>query len=82
MGAASTANGLGLCKPYAKLDVCDVEDAQMPIQRVLAIEYTREAVMATMSPFQASRKAFHWNLDRAWDLGADAIPVEKTEEME
>ena len=54
----------------------------MPMQSVLAIEYTREAATATMSPFQASRKALQWNLDRAWDLGADAIPVEKTEEMD
>ena len=54
----------------------------MQMQRVLAIEYTREAVTATMSPFQASRKGFDWNLDRAWDLSADAIPVEKTEEID
>ena len=82
VAAASAANGLGLCETYAELDVCDVEEAQMAMKRVLAIDYTRAALTATLSPFQASHNGFDWNEHRAWDLGADALPDREGGELD
>ena len=74
VAAAAAANGLGLCETYTELDVCDVEEAQLAMKRVLTIDYTRAALTVTLSPFQASHNSFDWNEHRAWNLGADALP--------
>ena len=74
VGAAAAAYGLGLCANYTEIDVCDSEETRMPVRRVLAIQYTREALVVTISPFKASRNGFDWTSDQAWNLEADARP--------
>ena len=74
VGAAAAANGMGLCKDFTDLDACEDEEVGLPMTRVLAIEYTNVALTVTLSPFRASRKSYDWTIDRAWDLGANALP--------
>ena len=73
VGAAAAANGIGLCQNFTDIEACENEEASMPMSRVLAVEYTKTALTITLSPFQASRKGFDWTIDRAWDLGANAL---------
>ena len=77
VGAAAAANGLGLCNNYTELDVCEDEETHMPMTRLLAVEYTRAALVVTLSPFQASRNGFDWMQVREWGLGGALLPAEK-----
>ena len=77
MGAALAAHVFGLCRNDTAVDICYAEETQMPMSRVLAIEYTRAALTVTLSPFQAAQRVFEWTLERSWDLGADAVPPSK-----
>lgn len=74
IGAAAAATGLGLCAHYSEPDLCEFEETQMNMTRVLGIEYTPTALAVTYSSFQASRKGYDWRTDRVWSLGSDAIP--------
>ncbi len=74
VGAAAAAKGIGLCQNFTDIEACENEEAAMPMTHLLAIEYTKAALTVTLSPFQASRKGYDWTIDRAWDLGADAVP--------
>ncbi|KAL9089637.1 MAG: hypothetical protein Q9165_005669 [Trypethelium subeluteriae] len=69
VGAAAAAAGIGLCHSYTRLDSCEWEEVWLPDSLVYGIGYTNNSLMVTLSPFQASRKAFDWVMDREWDLG-------------
>ena len=81
VGAAATANRLGLCANYTEIDVCDSEETRMSMKRVLAVQYTREALVVTISPFKASLKGFEWTSDQVWNLGSDARPGQNPREV-
>ena len=83
MGAALAAHFLGLCRNFTAVDICFAEETQMPMSRMLAIEYTRAALTVTLSPFQAAQRVFEWTLERSWDLGVDAsTPSENADRVE
>ncbi len=81
VGAAAAASGLGLCANYTEMDVCDSEETRMSMKRVLAVQYTREALVVTISPFKASRSGFDWTSKQAWNLGANALPNQDPREV-
>ena len=74
VGAAAAANGIGLCGNFTDLEACEAEERQMPMSRVLAVEYTSVSLTVTMSPFQASRKGYDWIIRRDFALGASKLP--------
>ena len=63
---------------YTALNIYEDEEAEMPMSRVLAIDYFKTVLSVTLSPFQVSRKGCDWIVDRAWNLGSGAVP-EKAE---
>lgn len=81
VGAAAAAYRLGLCANYTEIDICDSEEIRMSMKRVLAIQYAREALAVTISPFKSSRKGFDWTSDQAWNLGSDARPGQNPREV-
>ncbi len=81
VGAAAAAYRLGLCANYTEIDSCDSDKTQMSMKRVLTIQYTREALVVTTSPFKASRNGFDWTSDQAWNLGAIARPSQDALEV-
>ena len=51
VAAAAAANGIGLCKSYAEVDVCNQEEALLPDSQVLGIEYSNVSLSVFLSPF-------------------------------
>ena len=70
VAAAAAANGIGLCKSYTALEVCDQEKALLPDSRVLGIEYSNVSLSVFLSAFQAAPAGIDILKTRAWDLSS------------
>ncbi len=69
--AAAASQQWGMCAHYDDLYACEAEEEQMPIETVLAIEYTTRAMIVTMFPLQAASSNSDELTRISMDLGSN-----------
>jgi len=52
--AAAASQGWGMCEHYDNIYTCEDEQDRMPLEMVLAIEYTTHALIVTMFPLKSA----------------------------
>ena len=50
--AAAASQGWGMCDKYTDKYACEVEEESMPLEMVLAVEYTKRALTVALSPLR------------------------------
>jgi hypothetical protein len=73
------ANGFGLCSNYKVKELCKEEDKQLPIQRTVNIEFTKEALIVEVPLMRVARSSILYPSDTFVDFelgynGRDVSP--------
>jgi hypothetical protein len=80
--AAYAGYGFGMCEHYTNPEVCTAEEKNMPLENILAVHYSRTALMTSLAVIQTATALWEPDYRHSEDftLGYDAIDRSESEE--
>ncbi|KAI9767436.1 MAG: hypothetical protein M1840_005665 [Geoglossum simile] len=80
--AAYAGYGFGMCEHYTNPEVCAAEEKDMPLENILAVHYSRTALMTSLAVIKTATALWEPDYRHLEDftLGYDAIDSSESEE--